>query len=365
MSTSLAVYSETLEELNGWNATSDCNSHPQDRPELRDCSIIIPTYSRPKEVIALLEHIAANHASDLPGELVIVDGSPNDATERALKEWINNGASLRFTLKYVHSRPGLTRQKNVGIDISSGNYLFFLDDDTLPLPGYFREMRAIFACDEERKIGAIGGSISNEMNRPVSFRWRIRMALHLVPGTEPMRYDAAGISLPKALAKPFSGIREVDIVPGGASCFRREVFSTSRFSMFFDGYSNGEDVEMSLRVGKRFRLLWSGDAQLRHNHAPGGRPTSFSRGRMDVRNRLFIRRRFWPKPPLKASVRFWADVLLLMLLDLIVFCRRPYDTFLVRHAAGLAWASVEAMLAPPFFEEPPARREYVLRGTAS
>jgi GT2 family glycosyltransferase len=343
-----------VEYVRGWEVGGSCDS------TLSDCSLIIPTCRRSREVVALLQHLSCHAADGLPNEIIVVDGSADRETDTQLRLWMN-GRSLPFRFKYVHSKPGLTHQKNVGVALSSGSFLYFLDDDTRPEAAYFREMRAVFNDDHEGVIAAVGGAITNEMDKPVSFRWRVRQALRLVQKKEPMRYDPSAISLPMALAKPFSGTKEVDIVPGGASCFRREVFATERFSSFFEGYSNGEDVEMSLRVGKRFRLLWCGSARLTHYHAPGGRPPGFTRGRMDVRNRRFIRTRFWPQAPVGSRLRFWADVLLLVVIDLSLFVRRPRKMYLICHAVGLSWATVESLFSRPTFVEPISWPQYVIR----
>lgn len=327
---------------------------------LKDCSLIIPTYSRPAEIASLLTRLISHEPDDLPAEVLVIDGSPDERTERELNRWRSKYSPV-FTLVYVRTKPGLTLQKNIGIDLSSGQYLYFLDDDTAPELGYFREIRKAFAADQDRRVGAIGGAIVNEMDRPLSFRWRVRLALRLIPRAEPMRYDSCGASLPKSMIKPFAGVRTVDVVPGGASCFRREVFKDKRFSAFFAGYSNGEDVEMSLRTGRSFTLLLCGSAKINHYPAAGGRPPGFTRGRMDVRNRLFIRRRFWPSGKILSSLRFWADVALLITLDLALFCRCPRRTYLLLHATGLLFASFEALFRPPSFEEPIARCRYALQ----
>ncbi len=345
---------EGVEYLFGWEVAGNGLS------SLTDCSLIVPTYERSREIVGLVQQLSCRDADDLPAEVIVVDGSADRETETALRLWMKS-RSLPFRLTYVESKPGLTRQKNVGVALSSGDYLYFLDDDTRPEAGYFREMRAVFREDREGIVGAVGGAIANEMDRPVSFRWRIRQALRLVPHGEPMRYDSSAISLPMALAKPFSGTKEVDIVSGGASCFRRQVFDAHHFSSFFEGYSNGEDVEMSLRVGRSFRLLWCGAAQLTHHHATAGRPPGFTRGRMDVRNRLFIRTRFWPSAPMRSSLRFWADVLLLALIDLSLFIRNPRNRYLISHAVGLSCATVESLFSRPTFVEPISWPRYVMR----
>jgi len=164
-------------------------------------------------------------------------------------------------------------------------------------------------------------------------------------------------SVPHCLAAPFRGVREVDIVPGGAAAYRREVFEAERFSLFFDGYSQGEDLEMSLRVRRGWRLLWCGDAPVGHYHAGGGRPDPRWKGRMEVRNRFFIWKRHTPEASWGDRVRFWADIVYILAWDLVLAVAR-WDPSHLDHAAGVAGGAIECIVRPPRYVEPPVRREY-------
>jgi GT2 family glycosyltransferase len=344
--------SEEPERLTGWRREAQL---PR---QLDDCCLVVPTYQRPQETLSLLERLT--EIRDAPGEVVIVDGSPNDSTVEQLEGW-SAGRPLPFDLTYVRSPAGLTRQRNVGIDVSTRAFVFFLDDDCLPEPGYFEAIRRVFQADRAQVVGAVSGSIINEIGRPMSRRWRVRLLLGLVPRhVEPGRYYLTATSVPYSLASPFSGVREVDIVPGGASAYRRDVFSSNRFSLFFDGYAQGEDVEMSLRIGKAWRLLWCGEAHVNHFHATAGRPAAFQKGRMEVRNRFFIWKRYSETAALSIKIRFWSDIAYVFSYDLISFAARPGQPAYLQHALGVAHAAAECILSPPRYEEPPAMREYEL-----
>jgi len=339
-----------LTKLAGWRLPSQ-----DSRGALNDCSLIIATYRRPAEVIQLLGKIDA--LADVPGEIVIVDGSPEETLGREARSW---GAArrLRFDLVYVRSPKGLTLQRNVGIDISTRDFLFYLDDDAAPLEGYFPNMRRAFESRQDRPVGGVGGSAINEMDRPINRRWRLRLALGLVPPVEPMIYHDCGTSTPTGRIKPFTGVRPVDCMPGAGFALRREVTKTMRFSEFFYGYAYGEDIEMALRVKSKWEVVWSGDARYEHHQAPGGRPTSFSKGRMEVRNRYFIWRRHRPGASLFNRLRFYSDLAFLFLMDLAWFAVRPWKLHALAHALGLAAGGVETLIRPPRFKEPPARRRY-------
>jgi GT2 family glycosyltransferase len=337
--------------LPGWRTAARA------RGTLDDCSLIIPTWNRHDELMRLLDSLL--EIADLPGEVVVVDGNPEPEFSARLRDWTER-RHVPFEFSYVESPDGLTRQRNVGVDISTREYLFFLDDDAIPLPGYFREMRRVFEEDRDRRVGALAGCVINEMNKPVARRWQLRFLLRIVPRIEPMIYYPSGTHVPRSLLKPFSGVRRVDVLPGNAWTFRREVFDTERFSCFFEGYSQGEDLEMSLRVGRRWELLCCGDAHILHLPADYGRPAAYSRGRMEMRNRYFIWKRHTPRPALRYVVSFWVDTALLIAMDVAWFGVRPWRPEPLGHAVGTVWEMFRCLARPPLFKEPPARREYRL-----
>src|SRR5215471_18387757 len=279
-----------MTSLTGWRTPA------RGRGGLADCSLIVATYNRQDELLRLLDGLLA--IPDPPGEVVIVDGCVSADLSARLQGWTAEH-ELPFDISYVESPAGLTRQRNVGVDISTREYLFFLDDDAVPLPGYFREMRRVFREDREGRVGGLAGCVINEMDKPVARRWQLRFLLGIVPRIEPMIYYPSGTHVPRSLLKPFSGVRRVDVLPGCAWTFRREVFDTERFSAFFQGYSQGEDLEMSLRVSRRWELVCSGDARILHLPAGHGRPASYTRGRMEMRNRYFVWKRHTPRPAMK------------------------------------------------------------------
>jgi GT2 family glycosyltransferase len=324
---------------------------------LADCCLILATYRRPNEICALLQSV--NAMPHRPAEVVVVDGSPERDTEKIISEWISN-ENVSFDLTYARCPAGLTRQRNAGIDLSSRKYVFFLDDDCLPQGDYFSQIRHVFVDDVDSRVGAVSGLIVNEMSSPISFRWRVRLSLRLVPRIEPGTYHPSGTSVPLNLIAPFSGVKPIDTLSGCTMTFRRSVFEQYRFSEFFSGYAQGEDLEMSLRIRRRYTLLWCGDARVVHNHAKGGRPASFSKGVMEVRNRYFIWKRHSSDAALSDRLRFWLDVAFLLGVDVASFSRRPSRRHL-SHAMGLCCGAVNSIFAPAVYAEPRAQKQYELK----
>jgi len=338
-------------ELTGWRRSATAPA------PLPDCSVVVPTWQRPGEVMTLLA--AMGRLPDAPGEVIIVDGAPAKAARARIEAWVL-GANLPFDLTYIVSPPGLTRQRNVGLEAARGEYIFFLDDDCLPLPGYFQAIRAVFVADVAGSIGAVRGFIVNGADVPVPRLWRLRAALGIV-GTEPGKYYPTGMSWTWNQVAPFRGTRPIDVLAGGAAAYRRAVFARHRFSEFFNGYSAGEDLEMSRRVARDWQLVVCGDAQLQHCHAGSGRPGGFALGQMAVRNRYFIWQRHSPDARPGDRCKFWLDQALVGATAVIQFLGRPWETAALGRALGTLCGSVECLVAPRRYAEPPVRPEYEFR----
>jgi GT2 family glycosyltransferase len=341
-----------LHELPGWQKKG---SGEQTLPL---CSLVVATRHRAGRVRDLLGKLAAFDGA--PDEVVVVDGSDDDGTDRAVRDFAR-GRNLPYALTYVRSPAGLTRQRNVGVDVSAGEVLFFLDDDCIPQPGYFRALQEVLDTPENRNVGAVCGAIVNEMNRPLSWRWKIRIALGLVPKGEPGRYYPTATSLPRSLEVPFSGVRPIDVLPGGASAYRREVFTRHRFSEFFQGYAQGEDVEMSRRIARDFSLLECGDAHVVHDHAETGRPLGFERGRMTVRNRTFIWRRHNSEVRIADRIRYWGDHVFSVLYHTGFFLTHPIQLHNLTYAIGVTTGVLEYFFRRLRYAEPQPRTQYTIQ----
>ena len=295
-------------------------------------SLVICTYMRPKPIIDLLESVRLQTL--YPDEILIIDGSVNDATRLAI------GEKSFEKLQYFQVDPkdrGLTRQRNFGISKVGATIeiVCFLDDDTILENNYFEEIIKTFVSDET--IVGVGGIAINEnkweklqsgksydRNRfyefdgyvyPEGLRNIIRNYLglesDLPPGRMPEYSHGKTCSFP-----PNGKTYEVDLLIGMSFSFRKKVYQNSKFSTYFEGYGLYEDADYSIRAQKLGRNVINTKAQLSHFHDPSGRPNKYEYGKMVVRNGWYVWRVKYPNPSFKAQLKWHSITLLLALIRL-------------------------------------------------
>ncbi|WP_413999255.1 glycosyltransferase family 2 protein [Flavobacterium sp. W1B] len=292
-------------------------------------SLIICTYMRPRPLMRLLQSV--QQQSVYPDAILIVDGSTNSETELVLKK--NEFKKLNYFLVPSECR-GLTKQRNYGIERIKDctDIVCFLDDDTVLERSYFEEILKTYKLFPEA-LG-VGGYIANEAvwekapenykpkvsefhydgwKRKDGSRFVLRKKLGLdsdqVPGFSPLFSHGRSIGF----LPPTEKIYKVELLMGGVSSFKKEVFNDFKFSAYFEGYGLYEDADFTLRVAKSGELYVNTAAKLNHFHDASGRPNQYQYGRMVVRNGWFVWRVKNPNPSLEAKLKWHAITILLTL----------------------------------------------------
>lgn len=327
-------------------------------------AVIVCTYCRPEPLTTLLR--ALRDQVRMADELIVVDGSPNEDTEAVIHSANMAGAHPQIRYVQVGAKDrGLTRQRNIGIDMATSDLVAFLDDDTVPDPAYLSE---IVACFERHPDAlGVGGRIGGGTEwRQLDSPRHARLATYQFGGWE-RREDyrrrlrrVLGLEspLPPGWMPPFGHGRSADYPPdgadhavefvmGGASCWRRSVFSQVRFSSFFEGYGLYEDLDFSVRVSRDGPLYLCTGASLLHNHAPSGRPNQFRYGVMVVRNGWYVWRQRWPMPNPLDRCKWWMVTLLLTLCRFGDALRGPARMGAFTEGCGRLWGAMRVWLRPP------------------
>jgi len=318
-------------------------------------SLVICTYKRPESLERLLLAILQDPFP--PDEILIIDGSPDTRTLAMVERFKHQNEIIHYYQVGAENR-GLTRQRNVGISIAQSDIIAFLDDDTIPGRGYFAELINCFSRHSDA-IG-VGGLIVNQVpwrrctnsntkdskkqywngwERKKSFRWRVRERLGLGSPLPPGWMPEFGHGL--SADYPPDGVDyHVEFIMGGASSWRKEVFQTTQFSRYFEGYGLYEDLDFCIRANRCGNIYLCTSAQLEHHHAPSGRPNHFLYGKMVVQNGWYVWRERWPNVTAKNYLKWWAITGLLAIMRI-----RDLHTGGLSEAFGRFWGSILVMIS--------------------
>ncbi len=295
-------------------------------------SLIICTFQRSKPLLDLLHSVKLQNV--YPNQILIIDGSLNDDTNYILKD--NFFLNIEY-YKVTQENRGLTKQRNFGLSKISSNseIIFFLDDDVVLEPYYFKNILQVYVEYSDAK--GVGGFIVNDskwefvgLNYKKNIQnfvfdgWKIkdgtrfiaRKILHL-DSNEPPGFQSDfshGRSL--GFLPPSNKIYKVEQLMGGVSSFKKEIFDTHQFSEYFEGYGLYEDADFTIRVSKKHQLYCCTSAKLNHYHAPDGRPNQYQYGKMVVRNGYYVWKVRNPNPKFIHIYKWNAITILLILIRL-------------------------------------------------
>ncbi len=262
-------------------------------------SVVVCTYMRPGSLRRFLESAATQDRK--PNQLIIVDGSPSDEAELMLRNYagVENLADRLLYFRVSDALKGLTRQRNFAMRWVTTDLVAFFDDDIVLLPNCLRELEKAYRLSGDQVVG-VGAFVENEYERP-PFRWRLRLILRLVPNLQPGTYCRSGILLPWGFLAPTEALTEGDWLNGCAMMWRTAVAREVGFNELYGGYGSGEDLEFSLEMASKGKLLLTGKSRVLHLKENHGRPSAYELGYMSISNAYDIHRHCLPD-------RTWKDI---------------------------------------------------------
>ena len=285
---------------------------------------------RAKPLIDLLSSV--NNQTWYPDEILIIDGSNNDETQKAIK--INKFQNLSYFL-VDSEHHGLTKQRNYGISKVSNfiDIVCFLDDDTILEKEYFENLIGTYSIFPEA-LG-VGGYITNESvwqkvtedyipnineyffdgwKRKDGSRFVIRKKLGLDSDLPPCFLPEFSNGRSVGFLPPSNKIYEVEQFMGGVASYKKSILENIKFSDYFEGYGLYEDADFTLRLSNIGKLYLNTSARLAHYHDGSGRPNKFSYGKMVIRNGWYVWRIKYPNPSFKARFKWNLIVFLLTII---------------------------------------------------
>lgn len=118
-------------------------------------SIIISTCNRAQFIEEALSSI--RHQTIQNWECLVIDDGSTDATEKIVKEIVKKDERVKYFKRDSKYKKGLPGARNMGLDIASGEYVLFVDDDDVVHPecletclGIMRTTRSSF-CRYDKK----------------------------------------------------------------------------------------------------------------------------------------------------------------------------------------------------------------------
>jgi GT2 family glycosyltransferase len=241
-------------------------------------TLLITTLNRPDELRRCVTSIARQ--TELPDELVVIDAS--DEQRRCSLDDIVEPTGIR--LVHVPAERGRTRQLNTGIRIAQGDPVIIVDDDTVLDREFVHAMVDGFEKGGP-DVGAIQGTMVNDTYQPAALR--VLRTLFLLP-------QHTARSAGKVLRSGYYTIpvrperaTESEAVRLTATGFRRHVLHEFGLDEALPGYALKEDIELSYRISRRYRVLVIPEARFLHLRTPSER--------IDVREkaRIHIVNNFW------------------------------------------------------------------------
>lgn len=210
-------------------------------------SVIIPTRDRPKDLAELLLTILYQSFSRF--EVIIVDDSPMHSAKQLVDSFSSRFNSIS-KLNYIEGDgEGLPAARNLGIKNSKGDYILFLDDDTLldrdtisTLAAFHRDnplvlgvQPKIFSSSKNPGNGRLVKMFENALHK-------VLMLSYLEENKLAVRRSGASV-FPNNLTKVISTQRL-----SGCCCYRREIFNELSFDTNLKRGGYMEDLDFSYRI---------------------------------------------------------------------------------------------------------------------
>lgn len=262
-------------------------------------SAIIATKGRPGDLAQTLASLS--RADPAPMEVLVVDGDEGRSAEAVVEAARSSGGGP--SLRYVHSAPGLTLQRNRGVREARGDIVVFLDDDVHVDTSLFTALERAYRDLEV--VGATGRVIEGGERRFGNKRSAVRRLLFRGEEGTLTRFG-----YPRRL-QDVDRERDVELMQGCLMSARREIVEEVGFDEHLTGYALAEDEDFSYRLSRVGRVRYLPDAIVDHKNT-GFRSTGTRRFNRDVAvNRTYLFRKNFRRTPL-ARLQFAGLILVLV-----------------------------------------------------
>lgn len=249
---------------------------------------VIPTINRSD---VLSRTLASLQKQDWqPEELIVIDASRDAATRELIQsrapDFLARGCRLSWQRATL---AGAASQRNQGVAAASKPVIWFFDDDILLEPHCVARLWVALCSDA--KLGGVNAMIVNQQYQPPGTvsRFMFRMMAGKKATSYAGRVIGPGLNLLPEDRDDLPEVVPVEWLNTTCTLYRREALPDPVFSNRFTGYSIGEDLALSLTVGRRWKLANARTARIIHDSQSGSHKDDVtSVARMAFGNRYFI-----------------------------------------------------------------------------
>lgn len=252
-------------------------------------SAVIATKGRPARLRATLDSMS--RCEPPPAEVIVVDGDPAGSARAVAESLTAVDGPIRLPVRWVPSEPGLTTQRNQGLELVGGEVVAFVDDDVDFDHGVFRVLGRVYR--DSSVVGATGWVVEDQGRRFGNTRSAVRR--FLPGGGEEGRMTRFGY--PRRIQAP-NRERDVEFMLGSLMTARTEAARRVRFDERLSGYGLAEDEDFSYRLSRLGRIRYVPDAVIRHEGTGARASASREFNRSVVVNRAYLFRKNFPQTPL-------------------------------------------------------------------
>ena len=248
-------------------------------------SALVATRNRHQSFNRMLNSLATQSAQ--PQEMVVIDGSTNNETEKLCHTRISN-----LNTKIIYHKAteiGAATQRNQAMQYATQDTIWLLDDDITFEPNCVEKLWQ--ALNTDAKLGGVNAMITNQKYLPPG---KIsRYLFWFLHGQRESSYAGKCIG-PAFNLLPEDNPNLPEIVPVewlNTTCvmYRKEALPNPLFPSIFTGYSLMEDVTLSLTVGKQWKLANARTARIFHDSQPGEHKNNQGvLAKMDLVNRHYV-----------------------------------------------------------------------------
>ena len=211
------------------------------------CSIIIPVFNKVELTQQCLTHLAKTTQGH-SYEVILVDNASTDETSAYV-------ATLSGDIRVIknQSNLGFAVACNQGAKIAKGRYLVFLNNDTIPQPGWLHAL--VEEAESQDDIAVVGSKLlypdGKIQHAGVAFCRKFRTPFHIYNNV-----DSQEIFVNRR--------REYRAVTAACMLVKRERFEA--VGGFDEGYVNGfEDADFCLKIGERgWKIVYQPKSWLYH-----------------------------------------------------------------------------------------------------